>query len=77
MSEDIGGNFTCSSAMDAFEMRKICVEMSNPPEECFPRVIPPMMSNFVGVWCALNAVMGSCGNLLTLLAIPYAIKHKR
>jgi len=77
LNETFGGNLTCSAATDAFEMRKICVEMTNPPPECFPKVVPPGMSNFVGVWCAMNAIMGTCGNLLTLVAIPYAIKHRR
>ena len=28
------------------------------------------------VWCAINAILGISGNLLTLLAIPYAAKRR-
>ncbi len=30
-----------------------------------------------GAWCAVNAVAGFSGNLLTLLAIPAAMKSRR
>lgn len=31
-----------------------------------------LYSNIAGAWCIINAVIGFCGNLLTLTAIPYA-----
>ena len=46
------------------------------PSQCYP-------SNFQhfkiieGVWCAINAIIGLTGNLLTIIAIPYAAKHKQ
>jgi len=30
-----------------------------------------------GIWCIMNGVVGFIGNLLTLLAIPYASKRKK
>jgi hypothetical protein len=45
------------------------------PEEfqCFPQEMREI-SVFAGIWCIVNAVLGICGNLLTILAIPYAAK---
>ena len=31
---------------------------------------------FAGVWCFINSFAGTAGNLLTLVAIPYAMKRK-
>ncbi len=30
-----------------------------------------------GVWCLMNAIIGILGNLLTILAIPYAARKKK
>ena len=70
-------NYSCTTAEEAFNLSKICVESSDPPEVCFPEIISVTGSLTVGVWCSVHAVIGSVGNLLTLTAIPYAIKHKR
>ena len=35
------------------------------------------ISVFAGIWCIVNAVLGICGNLLTILAIPYAAKRQK
>ena len=45
--------------------------------ECFSNNISIALSNFAGVWCIINAILGFTGNLLTLLAIPYACWKKR
>ena len=45
--------------------------------ECFSKDVPVQFSTFVAVWCILNAICGTCGNLMTLLAIPWATKSKR
>ena len=47
------------------------------PDECFSKNISTTLSNFAGVWCIINAILGFTGNLLTLLAIPYACWKKR
>ena len=31
----------------------------------------------LGIWCAVLGLVGFVGNLLTILAIPYAAKKKR
>ena len=36
----------------------------------------PFMSTLVAIWCITNSVIGFSGNLLTLLAIPYAAENK-
>ena len=48
------------------------------PDNCFPSdEIFPGFRRAVGIWCIVNAVIGSMGNLLTLLAIPYAAKRNK
>ena len=48
------------------------------PEElqCFPQSMQHL-SDFAGIWCIVNAVLGFSGNLLTILAIPYAAKRQK
>ena len=50
----------------------------NGSEYCFPESI---MENgtgaILGTWCIINAIIGFFGNLLTLVAIPYASFNKR
>ena len=36
-----------------------------------------IIRTLMGVWSTVIAVCGTAGNLLTLLAIPHAAKHKR
>ena len=36
-----------------------------------------IIRTFMGIWSTIIAVCGTSGNLLTLLAIPHAAKHKR
>ncbi len=39
--------------------------------------INPTFGTIAGIWCILNSIVGFSGNLLTMLAIPYAAKHKK
>ena len=61
------------------ELSKLCIEnaQNNDLYDCFPEKITTTLSNFAGIWCIINAVLGFTGNLLTLLAIPYACWKKR
>ena len=45
-------------------------------KECFPKEIKPW-STYAGIWCILNSLFGTTGNLLTILAIPYAARRKK
>ena len=48
------------------------------PEEsqCFPQQMRDS-SVFAGIWCIVNAILGFCGNLLTIFAIPYAARRQK
>ena len=61
------------------ELSILCVEkaQNNEMYDCFPKEISTVLSKFAGVWCVVNASLGFTGNLLTLLAIPYACWKKR
>ena len=45
-------------------------------EDCTPKYADGVVA-FGTIWCNINAVIGFTGNLLTLLAIPYAAKKKK
>ena len=45
-------------------------DLCNQMDKCYP--YPDGLSIFAGLWCIVNAFVGFSGNLLTLLAIPYA-----
>ena len=36
-----------------------------------------IIRKLLGIWAVLITVFGTAGNILTLLAIPYAANHKR
>ena len=61
------------------ELSKLCVENARNNEiyDCFSKEISDTLSSFAGIWCVINAFLGFTGNLLTLLAIPYACWKKR
>ena len=46
------------------------------PKQCFPSEFHHFKI-IEGIWCVINAIIGSTGNLLTILAIPYAAKKKQ
>ena len=57
---------------------KRCVDAEMPDDvECYSKIVPMELSTFVIFWCSLNSVVGAVGNLLTLVAIPYATYRKR
>ena len=37
----------------------------------------PDLRKAVGIWCIINAIIGSIGNFLTVLAIPYAANRNK
>ena len=43
-------------------------------ENCFPS---STLGTVTSIWCMINGLIGFTGNLLTLLAIPYAAKKKK
>ena len=45
-------------------------------KDCFPSGIKNW-STYAGIWCIINSFAGFTGNLLTILAIPYAAKRKK
>ncbi len=68
-----------------YNLSSLCVEdddwLNYPAEvqeekcNCFP--LDRTISMVAGIWCVVNAVTGTSGNLLTLLAIPMAKKNNR
>ena len=45
--------------------------------DCKRRVDEEWLMTPAFIWCVLNIFIGTAGNLLTLIAIPYAKNHKR
>ena len=44
--------------------------------QCVPTIVYPRVLQIHVVLCAINSIVGVCGNLLTLLAIPFAASRK-
>ena len=54
-----------------------CMENPQTTEiSCFPD-FGPNAATYYGAWCSSITVLGTCGNLMTLIAIPLASKRKR
>lgn len=67
---------TVCNASNVIEYSDLCVG-DDPPEDCYPSVKDKAgLVSVALVFHALNIVLGIGGNLLTLLAIPYA-RHRR
>ena len=67
------------SAPHVYDLSLFCTNQSKSDEEskiCFPDDIRSY-SVLAGIWCVINAVVGFSGNLLTLLAIPFAARRKK
>jgi len=62
---------------DVYNMSSFCLRDGFNSSLCRPDIQPSGLRQAAGFWCILNAIVGFSGNLLTLLAIPYASKHKR
>ena len=63
-----------------FNLSSFCTDLSKSDAElqeksCFPD--ESGYNNAVEIYIIINAVVGFCGNLLTLLAIPFATKRKK
>ena len=65
---------TCSN--DTTELLKVSKFDHLSEEICFPKPIRDI-SVYVGVWCVVISVFGALGNMITILAIPYATKRKK
>ena len=67
---------TICNTSSIVEYSDLCVG-DNPPSDCYPSVKDrASLVTVAVVFHALNIVLGIGGNLLTLLAIPYA-RHRR
>ena len=64
---------------NVYNLSHFCVdlEVASPDIECFNRKVSPAFTDFVTVWCILNAICGTLGNFLTLVAVPWAAYKKR
>ena len=70
-------NLTCTVA-NLVNMSQLCLREDLPDNnECFQKDISTSFSTFAAVWCIVIAAVGFLGNLLTLMAIPYARKKRR
>ena len=63
-------NTTSSMSQKCLEAWSNGIDMEN----CFPS---STLGTIASIWCLVNGVIGFAGNLLTLLAIPYAAKKKQ
>ena len=68
-------NFTCCQN-DVYNVSDFCLSNNGNDPICRPEIDTTLL-NVAGYWCIVNAIIGFSGNLLTLLAIPYASRHKR
>ena len=66
---------TCNDTNHIQMFSDFCLEYPK-EKQCFPQQMRGM-SVAAGVWCIMNAILGFSGNLLTILAIPYAAKKKK
>ena len=64
---------------NVYNLSHFCVdfELASPDIECFNRKVSPAFTDFITVWCILNAICGTFGNFLTLVAVPWAAYKKR
>ena len=50
---------------------------SNSTENCFPDDVDNLFTNILALWFLICSIVGVFGNLLTLIAMPYAAWKKR
>ena len=66
---------------DVYELNYLCWDAysTNKSLPCFPQSYDEYfgVKLFAVFWVVLNLVLGTGGNLLTLCAIPYAVRKKR
>ena len=72
-------NFLICDNSNSSILRKwsdFCLDSFNGfPDQCF--LSDHKLTFWLGLWCIINAVIGFAGNLLTILAIPYAANRKK
>ena len=70
-------NFSEScSVSEMYNLSTYCLTHHDVGAKCVP-AMGSMLRRMAGIWCILNGIVGFSGNLITLLAIPYASRHKR
>ena len=81
--ENILNQWECKTGENStiYLLSKLCVNGSNTANvECvqnYNDISYLVLRKLVGLWSILVGSLGISGNLLTLLAIPYAAKRKR
>ena len=63
-------------------MSNFCLNVSQDRDTCFPEKYKSHdgevgIAIIAGILCTINAFIGTFGNLLTLIAIPFAAKRKK
>ena len=66
---------SCNDTKYIAILSEICLEYPQ-HSQCFPQEMQNI-SIPAGIWCIVNAILGFSGNLLTILAIPYAAKRQK
>ena len=77
---ELENNTFCNSYENIVSLSETCVNSFDVKSfECIQNndEIKSIIRTFMGIWSTIIAVCGTAGNLLTLLAIPHAAKHKR
>ena len=72
--------FKCDSVEDIYWLSRICINGTYSNEfECvkFYSQSVTIIRKGIGIWFLCVAILGTFGNLMTLIAIPYAARHKR
>lgn len=69
-------NTSCRAAERYLNLSTYCLANPTDYEECFPETTDATNIT-LGIICAINAIIGSCGNLSTLIVIPYAARCKK
>ena len=66
---------------NTYDMSEICLDTNiNQKADCFPseyKYNDGQIAKIAGTLCVINSIVGFMGNLLTILAIPYAAKRNK
>ena len=82
LNVDLNGTYLfCEDGKNVYLLSKLCVDGSYVEHlECIKNIDDTtnlLIRNLLGIWSVLVGSFGIAGNLLTLLAIPYAARRKR
>ena len=66
----------CNDSADLQKLSDYCLQFPNDTQTCFPDEFGSI-GILTGIWCITNAFVGCLGNLLTILAIPFAAKRRQ